>query len=192
MLAICRRDRDAGGAVSGPAVRLSGSSQSGESARRCLASLGRAGHANVHLIEPLEYLPFVLLMSRAELILSDSGGVQEEAPSLGARVIVMRDVTERAEGIETGLVRLAGTERERIVQLCRRRLVRRLAAAAPGPRHLRRRPGVRTHRRCDPRAPRRLNGVRSFHARPRGVLFLASCALSAGHPDRPVAVASAV
>ena len=70
----------------------------------------------MHLIEPLEYLPFVLLMSRAELILSDSGGVQEEAPSLGQRVIVMRDVTERAEGIDTGLVRLAGTDRDRIVQ----------------------------------------------------------------------------
>ncbi len=70
---------------------------------------------NVHLIEPLEYLPFVLLMSRAELILSDSGGVQEEAPSLGTRVIVMRDVTERSEGVETGLVRLAGTDRDRIV-----------------------------------------------------------------------------
>jgi UDP-N-acetylglucosamine 2-epimerase (non-hydrolysing) len=79
--------------------------------------LGPGGRfANVHLIEPLEYLPFVLLMSRAELILSDSGGVQEEAPSLGVRVIVMRDVTERAEGIETKLVRLAGTNRDRIVQ----------------------------------------------------------------------------
>ncbi len=78
--------------------------------------LGPARLSNVHLIEPLEYLPFVLLMSRAELILSDSGGVQEEAPSLGARVIVMRDVTERTEGIETGLVRLAGADRERIVQ----------------------------------------------------------------------------
>ncbi len=76
--------------------------------------LGPGRHPNVHLIEPLEYLPFVLLMSRAELILSDSGGVQEEAPSLGIRVIVMREVTERAEGIETGLVRLAGANRERI------------------------------------------------------------------------------
>jgi UDP-N-acetylglucosamine 2-epimerase len=78
--------------------------------------LGGGRWPNVHLIEPLEYLPFVLLMSRAELILSDSGGVQEEAPSLGQRVIVMRDVTERAEGIDTGLVRLAGTDRDRIVQ----------------------------------------------------------------------------
>jgi UDP-N-acetylglucosamine 2-epimerase len=78
--------------------------------------LGAACLANVRLIEPLDYLPFVLLMSRAELILSDSGGVQEEAPSLGVRVVVMRDVTERSEGIETGLVRLAGTNRDRIMQ----------------------------------------------------------------------------
>jgi UDP-N-acetylglucosamine 2-epimerase (non-hydrolysing) len=73
-------------------------------------------YANVHLIEPLEYLPFIYLMSRAELILSDSGGVQEEAPSLGTRVIVMRDVTERAEGMETGLVRLAGSNQDRILR----------------------------------------------------------------------------
>jgi UDP-N-acetylglucosamine 2-epimerase (non-hydrolysing) len=71
---------------------------------------------NVHLIEPLDYLPFVLLMSRAELVLTDSGGIQEEAPSLAKRVIVMRDVTERSEGLETGLIRLAGANRDRIVQ----------------------------------------------------------------------------
>ena len=77
--------------------------------------LGKLGLANVHLIEPLDYLPFVLLMSRSELILTDSGGIQEEAPSLGLRVIVMREMTERSEGLETGLVRLAGTNRERII-----------------------------------------------------------------------------
>jgi len=70
---------------------------------------------NVHLIEPLDYLPFVLLMTRAELILTDSGGIQEEAPSIGKRVIVLRQVTERAEGVETGLIRLVGTDRARIV-----------------------------------------------------------------------------
>lgn len=70
---------------------------------------------NIHLIEPLEYLPFILLMSRAELMLTDSGGIQEEAPSLGKRVIVMRKVTERSEGVATGLVRLAGANRDRIV-----------------------------------------------------------------------------
>jgi UDP-N-acetylglucosamine 2-epimerase (non-hydrolysing) len=77
--------------------------------------LGQTGLANVHLIEPLDYLPFVLLMTRAELILTDSGGIQEEAPSLGIRVIVMRQVTERGEGLGTDFVRLAGTDAERIV-----------------------------------------------------------------------------
>lgn len=71
--------------------------------------------ANVHLVEPLDYLPFVLLMTRAELILTDSGGIQEEAPSIGKRVIVLRRVTERIEGVETGLIRLAGTDRAQIV-----------------------------------------------------------------------------
>lgn len=78
-------------------------------------SLREGGLTNVHLIEPLDYLPFVLLMSGAELILTDSGGIQEEAPSLGSRVVVMRAITERGEGIDTGLIRLAGADRDRIV-----------------------------------------------------------------------------
>lgn len=65
---------------------------------------------NVHLIEPLDYLPFVYLMDRSYLILTDSGGVQEEAPSLGKPVLVMRDTTERPEAVEAGTVRLVGTE----------------------------------------------------------------------------------
>jgi UDP-N-acetylglucosamine 2-epimerase (non-hydrolysing) len=77
--------------------------------------LGQTGLANVHLIEPLDYLPFILLMTRAELVLTDSGGIQEEAPSLGIRVIVMRQVTERGEGLSTDFVRLAGTDGEQIV-----------------------------------------------------------------------------
>jgi UDP-N-acetylglucosamine 2-epimerase (non-hydrolysing) len=76
--------------------------------------LGGLRLPNVYLIDPLDYLPFVLLMSRAELVLTDSGGIQEEAPSLGARVIVMRAMTERSEGMNTGLVRLAGANRDRI------------------------------------------------------------------------------
>ncbi len=78
-----------------------------------LAKLGDRG--NVHLIEPLEYLPFVYLMSRAELILTDSGGIQEEAPSLGKPVLVMREVTERPEAIAAGTVTLVGTDPERIL-----------------------------------------------------------------------------
>jgi UDP-N-acetylglucosamine 2-epimerase (non-hydrolysing) len=69
---------------------------------------------NVHLIEPLDYLPFVYLMNRSYLILTDSGGVQEEAPSLGKPVLVMRDTTERPEAIDAGTVRLVGTNPQKI------------------------------------------------------------------------------
>lgn len=68
----------------------------------------------VHLLEPLDYLPFVHLMDRAYLIITDSGGVQEEAPSLGKPVLVMRDTTERPEAVEAGTVTLVGTDRARI------------------------------------------------------------------------------
>jgi UDP-N-acetylglucosamine 2-epimerase (non-hydrolysing) len=71
---------------------------------------------NVHLIDPVDYLPFVHLMDRAFLIITDSGGVQEEAPSLGKPVLVMRDTTERPEAVEAGTVRLVGTSREAIVR----------------------------------------------------------------------------
>ncbi len=71
---------------------------------------------NVHLIEPLDYLSFVAVMSRAALLLTDSGGVQEEAPSLGKPVLVMRDTTERPEAIEMGVAKLVGTHREAIVE----------------------------------------------------------------------------
>lgn len=75
--------------------------------------LGGAG--NVHLIQPLGYEPFVFLMQQAYLVLTDSGGVQEEAPGLGKPVLVMRDTTERPEAIEAGTVRLVGTDAEVIV-----------------------------------------------------------------------------
>jgi len=70
---------------------------------------------NVTLIEPQDYLPFVWLMDRAWLILTDSGGIQEEAPSLGKPVLVMRETTERPEAIKAGTVRLVGTDSTRIV-----------------------------------------------------------------------------
>lgn len=69
----------------------------------------------VHLIEPQEYLPFVYLMERAHLLLTDSGGIQEEAPALGKPVLVMREVTERPEAVTAGTVRLVGTDPGRIV-----------------------------------------------------------------------------
>ncbi|MFC3907956.1 non-hydrolyzing UDP-N-acetylglucosamine 2-epimerase [Legionella dresdenensis] len=74
-----------------------------------------AGFSNIHLIEPVEYLSFVYLMKSAYLILTDSGGIQEEAPSLGKPVLVMRDTTERPEAVKAGAVRLVGTDTQRIV-----------------------------------------------------------------------------
>lgn len=70
---------------------------------------------NVQLIEPLEYLPFVYLMNQSCIILTDSGGIQEEAPSLGKPVLVMRDTTERPEAIAAGTVKLVGTNKDIIV-----------------------------------------------------------------------------
>jgi len=71
---------------------------------------------NINLIPPLDYEPFVFLMNNSYLILTDSGGIQEEAPSLGKPVLVMRDTTERPEGIEAGTARLVGTKTENIVR----------------------------------------------------------------------------
>lgn len=79
--------------------------------------LGASGEVEgrIHLIPPIDYVPFVYLMSRARFIITDSGGVQEEAPSLGKPVLVTRDTTERPEAVEAGTVIMVGTTRERIV-----------------------------------------------------------------------------
>ena len=74
------------------------------------------GADNVYLIEPLDYLPFVYMMQQSTLILTDSGGVQEEAPGLGKPVLVMRDITERPEAVEAGTVLLVGTDQQKIEQ----------------------------------------------------------------------------
>lgn len=79
--------------------------------RRLLGSEPR-----IALLPPVSYLEFVALMERAHLILTDSGGVQEEAPTFGKPLLVMREVTERPEGIEAGVARLVGTTEERIVE----------------------------------------------------------------------------
>jgi UDP-N-acetylglucosamine 2-epimerase (non-hydrolysing) len=73
-------------------------------------------YPNVHLLDPVDYDPFVFLMNESYLILTDSGGVQEEAPSLGKPVLVMRNHTERPEGVKAGTVRLVGTDTKRIVR----------------------------------------------------------------------------
>jgi len=74
------------------------------------------GHERIHLIDPIEYQPFVYLMSRSHLIITDSGGVQEEAPSLGKPVLVTRRDTERPEAVEAGTAKLVGTDRDVVVR----------------------------------------------------------------------------
>lgn len=81
-----------------------------------------SGVARIHLIEPLEYLPFVRLMERSYVILTDSGGIQEEAPALGKPVLVMRDVTERPEAVEARTAKLVGTDVDAIVAATERLL----------------------------------------------------------------------
>jgi UDP-N-acetylglucosamine 2-epimerase (non-hydrolysing) len=73
-----------------------------------------SGIDNVHLIEPIDYLPFVYLMNESYIIITDSGGIQEEAPSLGKPVLVMRDTTERPEAVTAGTVKIVGTKKEKI------------------------------------------------------------------------------
>lgn len=84
--------------------------------RRPIAEVfGDKGLPNTFFIEPLDYLPFVYMMKNAYLIITDSGGIQEEAPSLGKPVLVMREVTERPEALEAGTIRLVGTDADKIV-----------------------------------------------------------------------------
>lgn len=77
------------------------------------------GLPRVHLTDPLEYAPFVSLMNKAYLVLTDSGGLQEEAPSLGKPVLVLRDTTERPEAIDAGTVRMVGTDKNAVFNACK-------------------------------------------------------------------------
>ena len=90
---------------------------------------------NIHLMPPLDYLPFVYLMDRADLIITDSGGIQEEAPSLGKPVLVIRDVTERPEAVDAGTVKLVGTDTAAIVAESARLLNDNAAYQAMGRAH---------------------------------------------------------
>ena len=94
-----------------------------------------SGTDNVHLLEPQDYLPFIYLMTRAHIILTDSGGVQEEAPSLGKPVLVMRDTTERPEAVIAGTVRLVGTDIDAIASNVAELLEDRVAYAAMSQAH---------------------------------------------------------
>jgi len=78
--------------------------------------------SNITLLPPLDYLPLVHLMKHAALILTDSGGIQEEAPAFGIPTLVLRDVTERPEGVEAGTLKLVGTDAGQIVQQANRLL----------------------------------------------------------------------
>lgn len=80
------------------------------------------GHDRIHLVEPMEYEPFTNLMARSAIVLTDSGGIQEEAPSLGKPVLVLRDTTERPEAVEAGTVALVGTDEEAIYETAYRLL----------------------------------------------------------------------
>ena len=97
---------------------------------RAAASEVFGGCANIHLIEPLSYQPFVNLMAKSYFIITDSGGMQEEAPSLGKPVLVVRKETERPEAVSAGTVKLAGVRRETIAALARELLTDRKAYAA--------------------------------------------------------------
>ncbi len=87
------------------------------------------GIDNVRVVEPLDYRDFAGLLARAELVITDSGGIQEEAPSLGIPVLVLREITERAEGVAAGVVELVGTNEERIVARAEAKLAATTAGA---------------------------------------------------------------
>jgi len=92
------------------------------------------GHPRIHLTEPLDYLDLVVALRHARLVLTDSGGIQEEAPTFGVPVLVLREVTERPEGVEAGVARLVGTSRERILKEAREALRGRWGGAGKGAR----------------------------------------------------------
>ena len=108
-----------------------------------------SGVDNIELIEPQQYLPFVFLMNKAYLIVTDSGGIQEEAPSLGKPVLVMRDTTERPEAVAAGTVKLVGTDKQIIVAEMERLLSDRDAYEAMSRAHNPYGDGMASSRICD-------------------------------------------
>lgn len=94
--------------------------------------LGNPGIKNIHLIEPLGYLQFIWLMKRSALVLSDSGGIQEEAPGLGKMIFITRKLTERTEGIDNGFAQLVGTDQDIIIERMTRFLNGKSGQCPPG------------------------------------------------------------
>lgn len=92
-----------------------------------------SGHPRIHLVEPLDYFDLVAGLREAELVLTDSGGIQEEAPTFGTPVLVLRNVTERPEGLEAGVAELVGTDPERILEASRRALRSNHRSDRPNP-----------------------------------------------------------
>jgi UDP-N-acetylglucosamine 2-epimerase (non-hydrolysing) len=92
-----------------------------------------SGHERIHLTEPLDYLDLVAAIRHASLILTDSGGIQEEAPTFGTPVLVLRAVTERPEGIDAGVAELVGTDRTRILARGTAKLSEGRPAEMPNP-----------------------------------------------------------
>lgn len=114
MLNVCRAIRDMAEAF--PDTDFVYPMHLNPNVRRPIAEMfSESALDNVFFIEPLEYLPFVFMMKSSYIIVTDSGGIQEEAPSLGKPVLVMRTVTERPEALDAGTIRLVGTDRDRIV-----------------------------------------------------------------------------
>lgn len=111
---MCEAVRDLAVAFAGDGVHFVYPVHLNPNVRRAVAET-LEGVANVSLLGPLDYVALVHLLKRSVLVLTDSGGIQEEAPSLGVPVLVMRDVTERPEGVTAGVARVVGTGRERIV-----------------------------------------------------------------------------
>lgn len=119
---ICRALKD----IAGEEVQIIYPVHLNPNVRSAVYTLLR-GVENIHLIEPVDYPSLIWLMSKSYLVLTDSGGIQEEAPSLGKPVLVMRDVTERTEGIDAGTAVLVGTDRKKIVESARKLLHNRKA-----------------------------------------------------------------
>ncbi len=109
--------------VQGPVYSIIPPTPAHEPAREGVCCLTAANGSRISLLPPLDYAPFVYLLSESYLVVTDSGGIQEEAPALGKPVLVMRDVTERPEGVWAGTVKLVGTDREKIFHAVRDLLV---------------------------------------------------------------------
>ena len=148
-------------------------------------------HPRIRLLPPLDYVPFVYLLSRCHFVLTDSGGVQEEAPALGKPVLVMRDTTERPEGVDAGTA-LAGRHRSAADRRARRtRLLRRpaaLPAHEPRPQSVRRRAGEPAHHATSsPARPTRQHAIIERTIEHESLNYQTVCVVGLGYIGLPTA-----